>query len=357
VRKKIAIITLHSLTNPGSALQAFALQKYLSDCGCDAILFDYRPYYIFTGKKKIKTVVGKLVNMKSAFSRYRRFREFREEYMQLSSKTYYSYSALKRNPPTADLYITGSDQLWNYWYDCGRDDAYYLCFVKHGIKVAYAVSLGSDTVTEGALAHICERIRDFRFVTVREETSKRILSAAGIRDVEVLCDPTMLLDRSVYSQIERKPIDIPDRYLLVYLVSKHQQLNALIEKVAAKYNLKVIQIGSFVRHCNCDIVLKDIGPREFLALIANAQYVIASSFHATVFSLIYERNFSIIPPSGNAARIEQLLDMLGLKNRIVRTVEDFADDQIDYNIVRTKIMEFAIKSKSYLSGVLEAISC
>lgn len=354
----IKIITLHSLCNPGSALQAFALQFFFKDKGYNCEIIDYNPYYIYTGKNKIRTIFGKILNFRQAFKREKNFKEFRKKYMRLTKYSYCSKRQLRANPPEADVFITGSDQLWNYSYDCGKDGSYYLDFVKSGYKMSYAVSLGKEDINEEEIRFIKKQTSDFSFISVREKCSKVILEDNGIVPVHYVCDPTMLLPVCSYEKIMKVPNDISEEYVLVYLVESGELLNDVLKKITEKSNLKVVLIGTFLKKCRCDYWFKDIGPQEFLGLIYNAKYIIASSFHAMVFSIVFNKEFYIIPPKENLARIRSLLTELGIENRLIESQIDekkIKSSFINYDEVNIKMRKFVQYSQNTLLNAIKEI--
>lgn len=138
---KTVTITLHNTENCGSSFQAFALQHFLKEHGIENELIDYVPTYTQTGGHRMRTLAREVIYFRATMRRKRNFRNFIRKYLILSKKKHKTLEQLKHNPPVADCYITGSDQLWNTMYACGRDPAFYLDFA-NGKKVAYAVSMG-----------------------------------------------------------------------------------------------------------------------------------------------------------------------------------------------------------------------
>ena len=119
----INIITLHDICNPGSVFQAYGLNKFLLDSGYDCEIIDYVPPYSHIGKNKLKGIIKNIIFGKNNRVIKTKYRAFMDKNMRLTKKRYNSYSALCEHTPAADLYISGSDQLWNRDYDCGRDEA------------------------------------------------------------------------------------------------------------------------------------------------------------------------------------------------------------------------------------------
>ncbi len=346
---KILTITLHSLQNPGSVLQAFGLQHFLQAQGYDTEIIDYRPAYVSTGKKKFRVALGKLLFMASYLRRTKKFNAFLRDYLRLTPKRYPKYKLLVENPPEADVYITGSDQIWNSSYDCGRDEAFYLGFVKKGVKMSYAASIGKEVVPRNEVQWITKHLKDFDFISVREKTSQTLLKSKGIANVSYVCDPVLLVEEAEYRQMARPPVAY-GKYVAVYLVDKSPLLDELVAALKERYGYKIVLIGGFSKRCQADFHIKDMGPRDFLGLIAGAEFVIASSFHATVFSHIFRKKFAVILPEGNGARMEQFLEITQLTHRIIRKSDDLENvwQEINYDLVGDLLTSFVNKSKRKL---------
>lgn len=351
---KILIITIHRPANCGSALQAFALNYYLNSQNFDAALIDYVPEYLETEGNKLRNFLRKTLFYIPYHQRKRNFKEFIETNCKLTQISYKSYKELEENPPKADVYITGSDQLWNPCFNCGRDDAYYLSFVKSGNKMSYATSLGNSRMSDQELGFVASRLHEYTDISVREECSVGQLKEHGIEGVQWVCDPTLLLGRAVYDSLAKSYTHL-GKYTAVYLVEHSQLLNQLLEYLHAEKGLQTVGVGGYLRKYKCDVRLSDAGPREFLGLIRDAEFVLATSFHATVFSLIFHKNFAIIPPKINAARIEQLLGYLGLEQHIITDISQLskAVEPIDYEEVDKKLNSFCENSKTWLLKTLE----
>ena len=159
---KCSIITIHHIHNFGSVYQAYSLYRFLEKNGYDAELIDYRPAYYDAGKKKLRTLAGKLLNFGSYNARKRKFERFIEKYDTLSDKKATTIEELEKNYIDSDnLFIAGGDQLWNNYHPCGNDDAYKLTFVKSSKKIAYGTSMGRDNFNDGELIYLSEKVKDF----------------------------------------------------------------------------------------------------------------------------------------------------------------------------------------------------
>lgn len=349
---KVSIITLHSIFNPGSVLQAFGLQEFLKRHGYDAKIIDYRPIYSRIGRNKIKGLLRKVIFLKNELSLKRKYESFINKRLTLTDRTYKSFSNLKKYPPEFDFYISGSDQLWNADYDCGNDGAYYLSFVKKGYKISYSTSMGKKNISDKELEKICSRVNDYSMISVREKSNSESLAEMLNRQVYWVCDPVFLLSRETY---EEMTIDLPYKnYVVVYLSAESELLNSVVEDIKSKTGCEVILLGGNTPRCACDYHIKDLGPYDFLSLISGAKLVISSSFHATAFSHIFHKKFGVILPKGNGERIESLLQLTGLTSRIITDRSDFASiyEEIDYSEVDEKLQKFIDYSKDVLLNAL-----
>lgn len=348
---KTCLITLHSINNPGSALQAYALSKYLNDSGIENEIIDYRPFYSKIGTQIIKGIIRSIVFYKNEKEANLKYSHFMKN-MILSKRKYYCFKQLKKNPPDADVYICGSDQLWNPDYECGKDKSYTLEFVREGKKIAYSTSVGKASLTDEEEQALVTRIGDFAYISVREKSTSTQLSKIMTQPVEWVCDPVFLLKKDYYLSFctNNKYGD----YAVMYLAVASPILDEYIEYIKRKTGLKIIQAGGNIRRCQCDIHLKNIGPEEFLTLIHHAKFVISGSFHATAFSLLFQKDFSVFVPENNGERINSILDLTGLQSRVISFNSDFemASKPIEYSEIEDNLTEYITNSKKFIEKAL-----
>ena len=347
---KVLTLTLHYIDNCGSCLQAYALQQFLLSNGYDSELIDYRPQYLIDNGRPFKHFIKKIVFGRKMKERWKVFDEFLK-YYKLTDKTYTKYTALKKNPPKADAYIVGSDQVWNRSFPCGRDEAYYLDFVTDGYKLSYAASLGKDNTPIEELNAVESRIKDFDYVSVRENVSVKELQSVGCEDVTWVCDPVLLHTKAFYDDLA---VSVEkDKYALVYLIPQSELLDKLIQYLRKEKGYKIVYVGSFLNRCDCDVNYTDVGPREFLGLIRDAEFVVAGSFHATVFSHIFQKNFVTLPYKNNA-RMMQFLELTHLPERYLQSedkIEEVMGD-IDYGQAMECLENFRKQSAESLLNAL-----
>lgn len=320
---KIGIMTLWFYKNNyGSVLQCYALQKYLQDMGHDAFLIRYYP----KNSSIIKGIISnkkwffkKIINCFNPMKVYnfvsykwleiqatkadtlRGFDEFRDRYIRHSLKIYYSYDELKNAPPIADVYIVGSDQVWNT-NDEDNIKAFCLDFGDKNIRrIAWAASFGGETISDVLMQKMSPLLKQFEFVSTREESGIEICRKCGIRDVKVVMDPTILLDANIYRLLYENTISSitkqKSKYCFIYLIDeKHNYLMVKkIYKWAKKKKLAIIYITGNLRYNIKSRIYATIP--EWIYLLENSEYVITDSYHGAIFSLIFHKNFLIIPRS------------------------------------------------------------
>lgn len=365
--KKVGIVSCYFKNNYGSMLQAYATKKILDNNNIpnETINIDNnidfkkgkRKYYasqLFNFKfikskfgmiklkldKKIVKDLGKNISIRD--SKYKEFRkEFNlsiscPDYKSLSEMAYAKYSDV----------IVGSDQLWlpvNV-----VSDYYTLNWVSDNInKISYATSFGISKIPDKYTDDYKKFLSRINYLSVREESGKKICDEYEILS-KVVCDPTILLTKEEWEQEAVQERIIPDKYILCYFLGSNIEHRKFAEKLKEKTGYKIVSLNhadEYVKYSDrfADITPYDIGPREWINLIKNAEYVCTDSFHGTVFSLLFNKTFfdfrrySESNKMSTNSRIDSLLDLAGVdKNRILTGNED-VDTVIKYKINYSKI--------------------
>lgn len=367
---KIKTITCQKVNNHGANLQAYALMHYLEKLGHDVEIIDYFPEYfkhfrpLYCGTPKYAAnpvtrfayICAKFPGRLKSYLEYKKsdrkknFEAFRDKYYRLTD-TYESFEELKANPPKADLYIAGSDQIWNTMMNNGKDPAYYLQFApKNATTATYAASFSVSEIPDELKEQTKKYIKSIDFVSVREKSALKILDDLGILNGQAVLDPVFLLEKKQWSKIESN-IKLDDEYVLVYDFEGSDEVKNFAVKYAQKHNLKIY---SLYKNEYCDKSFENFGPDVFLSLIKNAEFIVSNSFHATAFSLIYEKEFAVIKrQEGINSRMVDLLSYVGVDDRIVDSYQEF--NAIDFNLVKEKLEIEVEKSKDYLKEVLESV--
>ena len=367
---RIGIITLHRVLNFGSALQAYALQLFLEKNGhCDVELIDYmfpnkyhyNKYAI--NKRNVRIWLGTLKDylFKRRKDTIRRFHDFYNDYYHLSSVRYESIEQIEKDPPIYDLYITGSDQVWNY-KELKNDPVMYCSFAPLGSKIiSFAASFTNKVLPKQYQNEVKKRLERYSKIGVREQSSLNILSDLGLtkdKEVTVTCDPTLLLGKDDYHELALKSeLKINDDFILVYGLTyaydPEPALSTIVDEIADKYKCSVYTL--WFRHPHFKTKHKEIwgvGPCEFCYLFENAKFVITSSFHGTMFSVINRKPFiSIIPPNNNGdRRIKDFLDNVGLSHNYIHANKTFyeATNNFYNQTVEGNISRIIQESKHFL---------
>lgn len=354
---RIFIITIHSIHNFGSIFQALALQEYFRECNQSVEIIDYRPDYNLAGKRKLRTLVGKMLNIKAYSLKKRKFNAFIEEQMVLTKRccNYDELESIFSSIKDA-LFVVGGDQLWNPFHYCGNDRAFRLSFVNAKCrKVSYGTSLGKDTFTKEEILPLITDISDFEHISVRESSSVDLLKEHGLQNVTHVCDPVMLLPIAFYNKFIGDRI-IKEKYIFVYLVDKSELISRFLNYLKEKYGYKIVHVCGFRKKFESDYYVKNEGPKDVLNLLVNAEIVVSASFHATLFSIIFHKDFfSLLPGVETNNRIIDLLNTLHLKSRIIEEETVFSNltIPIEYKEVDVFKEKYIKKSKKYIEQILE----
>ena len=313
--KKVAIITLNGNDNYGNRLQNYALTKKLEK-------HNTRPYTIWIKESlinQIKSIVKEIIGIFSKELRIRnkRLRKF-EKFTRDNIKNFYiKEKDIPYLNQKFDLFVFGSDQIWNP--DVVRKNKLSITKFSNEINAtSYAASLGVDEVNNEYSEIMKERLKyeNFKNISVREKRGKEILEhITGRNDIEVLIDPTLLLETEEWDSIIKRPKELKqNKYILNYFLGdlENEQKNE-IEKIAKENEYEIIDILN--KNCN----LFDCDPGEFLYLEKNAALICTDSFHASVFAFLFNRPFIIFKRKGQEnkmySRLENLIDTFDLKDR------------------------------------------
>lgn len=337
---KIGIITINSAYNYGCVFQAWALQRYLEKIGHDAEIINYRPkaidkvYRLFVPKKRFR-----MRPLNWAYNRIRKvrftranqprikkaekFEHFISDVMKTTEEVYYTFEDLceKEAGAAYDALITGSDQVWNSVITVGYKLAYFLDFEKTGKpKLAYASSIGRANLSNAEKDFLSYFLSPYTAIAVRERSARDLLQSVLDRPVELVLDPTLLLERSDYDAM-KVASRFKQPYILVHAIGKDKRLLKIAAEVSTRTGLPIVQNRMAQQFENELGNFADAGPQEFLGLIEGAEMVITNSFHATVFSIIYGRNFITIPHRTTPERMANLLEEFGLSEHLIGEVE------------------------------------
>ena len=364
----IRTITCHHSFNHGAMLQAYALLTYLKSLGHDAKVIDYRPPYMpsllidfdwvpseynYIGIKQLYRVL-KLPYLKLEQKRRNALERFFNDYISITDTAYHSIAELKNNPPKAELYIAGSDQIWNTTFKNGLDPAFYLDFGSPERKISYAASFATSKLETGIEPFVKNQLGNLDSISVREASGKKLLSELGY-DGTIVVDPIFLLTREQWDMFDNTP-QVDERYILIYdFEKKGSPIETIAKRLARLADCSVYSVSPFKR-CYADKCFVDVGPDVFVSLVKHAQCVISNSFHGTAFSIIYGVPFFVVNrKDGLNVRMKDLLCHYGLEDRLITldAHDELLMSDIYYAPVQERLLRDIEHSKSYLSRQIE----
>lgn len=356
-RKKIIIVTLHSVINAGSALQAFATEYILAKLNCSTTILNYIPYRL--------TLLSHLQNMDSlkqllTFPGYVIYSivyaAFRKKNLHLSRR-FYSIRAIEKNCPEADIYMTGSAQVWNSAYNTKLDGVYYWEFLRNNEKkISFSSSFGRSELPQDEAVKVKEMLSSYSHLSVREHSAQVILEKMGLENVNLTLDPTLLLRKDEWKEtLIGKPI-VENPYLLVYIpynVSQWSDIEESVKLISGRTGLKVVTLSVW-NTINADKCFRIFSPQTFLNVFYYAEYILTNSFHGTAFSINFNKQFAVIQPKEYSTRIENLLNIVSLKRRYFKGVVNriILDEIIDYDSVNTSLNMEREKTIRYLKTAI-----
>lgn len=350
--------------NFGALLQAFALKTTLekSDARVQTLNLNfsqtvdsYRLLPKVTGFHTLCHFLGELRVCSDKRNAIARSLQFREEHLNLT-KPYPSYEAVAQQPPVADVYLTGSDQVWNPLNN--YDKSYYLLFGQpETIRASYAASIAIGKLPAELQEDFPRRVRNMDYVSVREETGRALLAEYGI-EAQVHLDPTLLLEREDYEKLLVKP-SLTQPYVLLYFIHLPPEPERLVERLHQLYpGRKVVLVtGENRARWFGDILISDAGPAEFLGLIRYADALVTTSFHGTVFAGVFGVDFASLLPPKVGGRISNLLKLAGMEKHIISDASQLTPAVLhqEHSLLDApRLKEMKQNSISYLQQVLAA---
>ena len=349
---KIALLTIWHEKNYGAEMQTYATVKALQQLGHKVEVISYR-----LGEPEHPTAKQKVVFFLNSLTiQEHKFQKFWNKYIP-SGRYYASLKELQENPPKADLYLVGSDQVWNPVLTKNKAATYFLDFGSENIRRAsYASSFGTDKwLGDDVLTKLARnRLNQMEMISTREKSGVKILKDVfGIDAINVL-DPTLL--HKGYDELTG---EIKEKNTLAfYPLSGFPELEQYCKKLAAELGLDFVNINK-MEYLIRRVVWNRPGVEEWVRSIAEARFVVTPSFHGFAFSLIYHKPFVVIQNHNGGpvkTRIMSLLEQLGLEDRFFTSIEDFKKSDIlqkpvDYEAVDRKLAELREVSYNFLRNL------
>ena len=362
--KKIAILTFFKSGNFGGELQAYALQKKLRVLGYDVeVLHQLRPNnkeFVKTKnflpiinlvdkvskKNKINSFLSKKISSVASIvfnKRYRlrqdRFNDFEDNHINLTKKIFRSFDDLYDQKFDYDIFIVGSDQVWNYTNGFSPEP-YFLTFVKNNAKkISYAASIGHSVIPDEIKGQYVNWFNNIDFISTREEQAEEIVKKLTDKEAITVLDPTFLIKKEEWLSYlpTREIINTP--YLLIYTLVESPYIFKLAREIADKKKLKIVRVISQCwtrEHPDGVKNIYDAGPIEFVSLFQHASFVLTNSFHGTAFSINFNIPFFSIPrkTKKNNSRFINILNQTNLSDRLIYDGDVFPTEDkydLDFN--------------------------
>jgi hypothetical protein len=374
---RVSVITLHTVDNYGSAMQTYATQEVLKKLGCEVEIIDYwrennlpehRAQQMLDTSlmQKLKPIWGR--NHKTETTAIKCMQwylehhvspmwKFLEDNVNLSKKRYTLFDELKADPPKADVYITGSDQVWNSIWNDGIDRSYFLDFAPQDKpRIAFSASIGRTEFSEDEISETKALLQKYTAISVREESAVELLKSIGIES-QLILDPTLMLNCNEWRKVA-KGRKKTRPFLLIYQLNPNPEMDQFAMNLAKKKGWEVIRVG-FGRSDRQKPGKCIMSPsvEEFVGLLFQAKCVLTDSFHATAFSLNLGTDFISVRPPKFSTRIESILQLTGQEQRLLDDYKDLniVDRAIDKKHVK-KILDHKRKAgMEWLAHVLKAV--
>lgn len=362
--KKLALITLHDVKNYGSALQTYATQEYFKKLGFTVEVIDYRRswetplgYWFALTEKSIAGMLRNVLYFPSKIPQYFRFKSFIESKINLSPNTYHSKKDFLDNPIEADVYCTGSDQVWNSGWNNGVIPAYFLDFVdkKENKKISFAASFGSSKLSDDDKNIIKPLLEKYDYITVRESGSVKMLKEVFNIDSTEILDPTLQFNGDFWKALCNRERMIAEDYVLLIQLNRSGDFNKFSVQFAKHKNIKLVRLCLRIDQIFMPgkaIVIPEVV--DYIRLIRDAEYVLTDSFHAISFCLNLNKQFYVYYPTKYSERLKSILDITGLSNRVISknlAIQD-PDNVIDYVPVNVLLDKKRKDTKDIIESVI-----
>ena len=336
---KIGILTFHDAHNYGAVLQAYALKTYLNNNGFETRIINYHHYTIPDGYPKENNI-----------PRWEKFNKFISELIDEEEKIYTSEEELEKLD--MDFWICGSDQIWNPELTRGLNKGFFLNFKTDGKKISYATSIGHKKLDKKIERKFANNIEQIECISVREKTLKNYLKEFTDKNIELVLDPVFLLEKEDYDKLTTE--NKYGEYILIYELVPDIRLTNIAKLISEKTNLKIIELNDKHKENYFCTQISDAGPKEFLTLMKNAKVIISNSFHATAFSIIFNKEFYIVSRENKNARMENILEIVGMQDRLIEHIEEiYKVKTIDYDKANEQLNIEKNNSKKFLKNALK----
>ncbi|NCD41061.1 MAG: polysaccharide pyruvyl transferase family protein [Bacteroidia bacterium] len=374
---KIGLVSPHSDPNFGTMLQAYALSKVIVKLGFYAEYIRYRPTVPKSFHQKLHSYV---VDPFKIIKRYKtittnksidNYDYFNSEEFKITKQEFEAFrikhiptSSILFDPKTIgsisgySKYIVGSDQTWSpYLYK--KNTINFLEFVKdNSLKNSYAPSFGTTRIPDWYLPILKEKLKDYNLISCREEKNCKKISSLINKKVYHVLDPTLLLQQNDYQEIEIK-IHIPSKFILCYILGEKDCISEYAEALGKRKNIPVYYVATRPKYLKKEKIFSNIGPGHLIYLINNAETIITDSFHGTIFSINFQKDFYSFTKRlststiNDNSRISDFLQLINLQDRLKDDNDRTENTDIDYSKIEKIIQVKRKESIKYLQGILK----
>ena len=364
---RIGILTFHRALNYGAVLQCYALLRYLLDQGHDVKIVDYRPDGIEKYRQffpndmvwkregllmKFKGFLVSILLLQKKVKARRAFDAFLDKYFPLTKRITESKTAYLSE---FDCIIMGSDQIWSPTICNGFDSIYWGCFSHQGIKlITYAASIGGhNSITEDMWQEIGQMLKNFAAISVREQKLFTQIKKRFSIPLSLVVDPTLLSEKNIFDDLALKP-HVSD-YVLLFNLDTDSKVEDFALSIGEKLQCKVISVTALQEFSHAKTGIEErfsVTPQAFLGYFKYASFIVTTSFHGTVFSVIFKKDFYSLKWE-KSDRVQNFLEPLGLSSRLIEknaVIEDVIS--VDYKGVDDKMLQNRQLSEDFLDKAL-----
>lgn len=353
---RVGIVTWHYYPNYGSSLQAYALQESIKILGHCVRVMNYRNLKIVrrvSYKDYLRVLLSNTIGWLVPRFRYSHLR-YMSTFLQ-QTKPVYDEQGVQKLSELFDTVVFGSDQIWapNVY-----NPIYQGKYSPNCKKVSYAASIGLPKIPKDLVEKYKENLSSFSHISVREEEGQKVLKNQCGIDSEVVLDPTLLLSVNRYEAMERKVPNMKEPFVFCYFLNAKNQYKRCVESYAKKNGLKVVGCSARKEDEEWMTIIKDISACEFLWLIHHSSFVFTDSYHGTIFSLLYHKDFRTFmrfaenDPIVQNSRIRQLEHYFNIAPLIQNPKQEVADTLFDFDKFEASLAQMKDKSLSFLKMAL-----
>lgn len=336
---KVGILTLHSGINHGTYLQCYALYKTLNNLGYDVEIINYKNFMNWIKEYKIFLLTKNIKNLVNNIKKIKKFKKNHKK-LELGELLFTHKGVYKKY---YNVIVVGSDEVWNFKNPLVGYDALYFGHNLNSDKIiAYSPSFGNLTIKDKFPPYVTKGLKRFHAISLRDKNSQIIIEKLLGYKPEITLDPTFL-----YNFFGEEIQPNYKNYILIYGSGFDDRHVREIKKFGKKHNKKIISIAYKNKWCDINVIA--LGSFEFLGYFKNSDYIITNTFHGTIFSIIYKKQFVSIPNRDKKNKIISFMKLLSLKNILINDdLTLILYKKIEYNTIIEKIEFLRKKSLRYL---------